>query len=346
MRRFALIALLGFNFSLVLPSDGVSQEDLESSSSEREAALPVPSQLPAASAADNDTGYLGLIADDEQGGGVRVISVRTGGPSHKAGIRPGDLIGAVQGQRISNLSDMERSLQGLPAGHRLQIEIKRGSQTESKDVVLARRQPGDASGWITGPAYLGVQVDTLNERFRSQRGIVPRRGAVVVAIEQGSPADKEGLPRGAVIVAMDGAQIESARDLIDAVRGAVPGQTVELSFYDGAELYRKSYRLAPMVSVRVAETRNRVSPLTTGEGATVRRTPPWEDAPRTSPGYEVFSPEPPPPPDDPDLILSNPTTDIELLKRTVDQLERHVRALQAQLDETNQLLLEIKRQLP
>ena len=101
-----------------------------------------------------------------------------------------------------------------------------------------------------------------------------------------------------------------------------------------------------MVSVRVAETRNRVSPLTTGEGATVRRTPPWEDAPRTSPGYEVFSPEPPPPPDDPDLILSNPTTDIELLKRTVDQLERHLRALQAQLDETNQLLLDIKRQLP
>src|SRR5688572_23914973 len=50
-------------------------------------------------------------------------------------------------------------------------------------------------------ATLGIRVGPVTEEVIREQQLVVRQGAVITAIEQGSAADRAGLPIGAVIVA-------------------------------------------------------------------------------------------------------------------------------------------------
>ena len=76
---------------------------------------------------------------------------------------------------------------------------------------------------VTGYPSLGVTVDPVSDAAVRERNLRVRSGAMITAIVQGSPADRAGLPLGAVIVAFDGERIDGPKDLVAAVRSAEQG---------------------------------------------------------------------------------------------------------------------------
>ena len=62
--------------------------------------------------------YLGAFADNDAGRGVRVLSVRSGGPADRAGLQPQDLIVAAAGRKIRlaerTLGHSQRPQSGRP----------------------------------------------------------------------------------------------------------------------------------------------------------------------------------------------------------------------------------------
>lgn len=96
-----------------------------------------------------------------------------------------------------------------------------------------------------GGASLGITVVPLSDEARAAYGLASRRGALITQIRPGSPADRAGLPLGGLIVMADGRRIDSADDLVAFIRAARPGQEVELGYYQGDLLRRKSVRLGP-----------------------------------------------------------------------------------------------------
>lgn len=93
-------------------------------------------------------------------------------------------------------------------------------------------------------ASLGISVESLTEQTRGASTVPVRRGAIITAIKPGSPAEAAGLPLSAVIVSVDGKIVDSSDDLVSAIRAARPGQEIELTYYEGRNLNRKSIRLA------------------------------------------------------------------------------------------------------
>jgi hypothetical protein len=85
----------------------------------------------------------------------------------------------------------------------------------------------------------------LTEEARVTYNLPVRRGALVTNVKPGSPADQAGIPIGGAIVAIDGRRVDSDDELVAAIRGARPGQEVELTYYQGDRLARKNVRLAP-----------------------------------------------------------------------------------------------------
>lgn len=100
-------------------------------------------------------------------------------------------------------------------------------------------------------ASLGITVLPLTEEARSTYGVPVRRGALITAVRPDSPADRAGMPIGGVVVAIDGRRVDTADDLVNAIRDARAGQDVELTYYQGDRLARKTVRLAPAGSVAV-----------------------------------------------------------------------------------------------
>lgn len=90
-----------------------------------------------------ERGYLGVVADDreDRGRGVRILEVFPEGPAEKAGLRAQDLITALGGVRVRQMSDMGAILEEVRVGGALTFEILRGDEPLRIDVTFGRRPP-------------------------------------------------------------------------------------------------------------------------------------------------------------------------------------------------------------
>ncbi|MEW6466155.1 MAG: DegQ family serine endoprotease [Pseudomonadota bacterium] len=79
-----------------------------------------------------------------------------------------------------------------------------------------------ASGHVTR-GRIGVQIDQVSKDVAEAAGLPKPQGALVRAVEAGSPADKAGIEAGDVILRFDGRAIERASDLPRLVGATKPG---------------------------------------------------------------------------------------------------------------------------
>ncbi len=75
-------------------------------------------------------------------------------------------------------------------------------------------------------AYLGVTTETVTPGLASQFGLTATRGALVVAVSAGAPADKAGIVEGDVIVRFDGTAVTSSDGLGTLIGKHKPGDRV------------------------------------------------------------------------------------------------------------------------
>ncbi len=95
--------------------------------------------------------------------------------------------------------------------------------------------------------WLGVAIGDLDRATAAERGI-EAGGALITGIFPDSPADRSDLEVGDVIVKVGGTGIASASDLIDALRGISPGDTVTLLIKneDGTRKVVSAVELRPL----------------------------------------------------------------------------------------------------
>ncbi|HYG85677.1 MAG TPA: Do family serine endopeptidase [Azospirillum sp.] len=76
---------------------------------------------------------------------------------------------------------------------------------------------------------IGIAVQNLTRDVAEAMGVRMTEGAVVGQVERGSPADRAGVRRGDVIVAIDGAPVHSAMQVRNRVGLKQVGESVELT---------------------------------------------------------------------------------------------------------------------
>jgi len=91
---------------------------------------------------------------------------------------------------------------------------------------------------------LGILIEDLTPDLARALGVAAEKGAVVVAVEPGTPADEAGLAAGDVIVAVDGDAVDGSADLRQKIGLRRPGDAVEIAFLRGEE--RRTARVAPV----------------------------------------------------------------------------------------------------
>jgi putative serine protease PepD len=82
--------------------------------------------------------YLGVSSEAGSGGAV-VREATAGGPAESAGVRSGDVIVAVDGERISDPDDVAAAIADNEPGDAIELEVRRGGDVQTLDVRLAAR---------------------------------------------------------------------------------------------------------------------------------------------------------------------------------------------------------------
>jgi membrane-associated protease RseP (regulator of RpoE activity) len=176
----------------------------------------------------------------------------------------------------------------------------------------------------SGRPSLGISVFPLTEEVRASFSISPtvRRGAVIQSIRPGSPADTAGLPLGGVVVAANGQRIDTADDLVSFVRASRPGQEVELTYYVGDRLTRKSVRLGAAAAVAVVPE---------GSEAPAPRSVPGTDRPLLRKFENLIDPLITNPPRTPAGSTILDPSAIAALQDQVKQMEERIQALEERI---------------
>ncbi len=105
------------------------------------------------------------------------------------------------------------------------------------DAALHERVDGLARGEAPKRAHLGVAIapPRVARRLRTAVGLPEREGVLVRAVEDGSPAERAGLQRGDLIVAIGSEPIERVDALYEALDGVDAGGQLELAVVRGLE---------------------------------------------------------------------------------------------------------------
>ena len=120
--------------------------------------------------------FLG-VSTTQGSNGALVREVTSGGPAQDAGVRTGDVIVRVDGDRVSEPGDVAAAIQDLRPGETVEVEVRRGGDSRTLDVELGNRAEQDAMSFqqpLLLLALLAVPLAAaayvVAERRRRRRG--------------------------------------------------------------------------------------------------------------------------------------------------------------------------------
>jgi serine protease Do len=155
--------------------------------------------------------------------GAYVAELTPGAPAGKAGIRPGDVIIAIDSQRVGGSSDVVDYVSAQNIGNKVTLSFVRDGHSVTMPVTLGELPDEDARQ-PEAPGKIGLALQTLSPDVADSLGIDRgTKGAVITDVLSGSPAENAGLKPGDVIVEADRRPVASAEDAIEALRTGTKG---------------------------------------------------------------------------------------------------------------------------
>ncbi|MEX2559928.1 MAG: PDZ domain-containing protein, partial [Pirellulales bacterium] len=192
-------------------------------------------------------------------GGVEIARVEPGSPAAEAGLRPGDQVLSINGQRVTSRGSVGSLIQRADAGDDVLIEIIRDGRRRTASATLASRGEvfGDQDGrryreedFEPSPRYGRRTEDTRRTRARGALGVTvddDGRGDVwIESVYPDGPADEAGLRRGDQILALDGRDMRSATELVGRLGRMRADQEVEIEIARDGRRRTIEAQLAPL----------------------------------------------------------------------------------------------------
>jgi serine protease Do len=156
--------------------------------------------------------------------GALVASVVHDGPAAKAGVEPGDVIEAVNGDKVTSPRDLATDVAAVKPGDTAKLDILRNGEQQTITVAVAEmpgQQTADAGEPAAPQGRVGVALAPLSPDVRARLDLPQHvKGAVVTQVQPGSAAEAAGIQAGDVIVGVGNKAVGSPEEAVRAIHAA------------------------------------------------------------------------------------------------------------------------------
>lgn len=201
-------------------------------------------------------GYLGININDvtpdnahffnlKDASGAIVAQVTPDSPASKGGLKQGDVVTEVNGEKVSNASALQVAVSQMTPGTALKLDVMRDGKPMTLDLTVGQyhgksevaENEGDHS---SNKGKIGVAVGDLDTQTRQQFNVPDSvHGVVVQQVRPASPADDAGLQPGDVIMEVNRKPAQSASEFANQVHNTPSGQDLLLLVWShGGASYR------------------------------------------------------------------------------------------------------------
>ncbi|HEY6250068.1 MAG TPA: Do family serine endopeptidase [Candidatus Angelobacter sp.] len=166
--------------------------------------------------------------------GAVITEVQPDSPGGRAGLKVGDVITEVNGQKVNDAGSLQVVIGQQHPGSKVNVQILRDGKQMSLPVTVeemnTRNEAGSSnSGEEHGKARWGLGLSNITPDLREQLQAPGNlHGVVVTEVEPGSPADNAGLTRGVVIQEVNRHPVQSVADAKRELGSIKKGEDVML----------------------------------------------------------------------------------------------------------------------
>ncbi|MCY3974937.1 MAG: Do family serine endopeptidase [Simkaniaceae bacterium] len=153
--------------------------------------------------------------------GVLVSEVVKDSPAASAGIKQGDIITHINKRKVETPLGLRNEIMLLKPGTKITLTLNRNGSALHVPLTLAMHGQTTYSPGETSSTVLGVTVSNLVREEIERHGLrADEKGVVILSVFPDSPAQRAGLRKGAVIMAVDHKEIANVSEFDNAVRDA------------------------------------------------------------------------------------------------------------------------------
>lgn len=159
--------------------------------------------------------------------GALVAGVEPGSPAEHAGIKRGDVIVSMNGDKLDDFKDLPKLVAKSKAGDESILEVERQGNTHELKVEIGSMPDEDVKVALAEDAknddtpklgvYLAELTPEARQRYRIDKDV---EGVLVADVQRGSPASKAGIRPGSVINMVGQESVKSPEDVITKVKQA------------------------------------------------------------------------------------------------------------------------------
>ena len=146
--------------------------------------------------------------------GAVVTQVEPDSPAERAGLVPGDVIVRFNDDAVEGSADLRNKVGLVRLGETVDIAFIRDGDTEEVQAAIGRSSGLAIDGGETIDKLQGAEFRNLDPNH-PQYGEV--QGVLVSRVDQGSPAARNGLRQGDIVMAVNRMAVESVRELSNAI---------------------------------------------------------------------------------------------------------------------------------
>jgi Do/DeqQ family serine protease len=177
--------------------------------------------------------------------GALVSGVEPGSPASKAGLRQGDVVTALNGEKVADSNALRNHIAGTKPGSTITLDVLRDGRTHTMQATLAELQPSrsgasdeseESEGHASGAA--GMSVQPLTPEVARELGLTGRKEGVVVRdVDPDGAAAAAGLRSGDVIAQVNGRSVTTPAELKSALHGSTDRPALLLVTRENADIF-------------------------------------------------------------------------------------------------------------
>ena len=165
--------------------------------------------------------------------GAEVVVVTPDSPAQKAGVRIGDVILELDGKSIQDGTDLTTSLAQHQPGETVRLTVWRDGKRQDLAVELGQFALDEEQAEQRAEPHeveqaLGFRVEPLTEELARELELDRTRGVVVANVAPTSPAAGAGVRPGMIVLAINGQEVATVRDVERIAREVQRGQVVSM----------------------------------------------------------------------------------------------------------------------
>ncbi len=201
-------------------------------------------------------GYLGIAMNDvtpdnagffnlPDASGAIISQVTPESPAGRAGLKSGDVLRALNGNKIVNGSALQVAVSQISPGNTIALGVLRDGKDETIKVKVGEfHADAEVAENADSPSKkggrIGVAVNDLTPELRDQLNVPTQvNGAAIESVKPASPAEDAGLAPGDVILEVNRHPVASAEKFVSEVHSTPAGKDILLLVWShGNSTYR------------------------------------------------------------------------------------------------------------